>query len=158
MAVFKAFVKIGLTLMPEAELAPFQPALDWIRETDHSRSFINEMGIIHTFQNGPMPPDKLAAFVLRRKPEVTDLPYAYLVLAYGNEVFQVVLPAPDKDQVLNGASFTIPAFPTPGGVDPRRYGRARPKLLDMTGRSAVKGDTVDVQMGYELRVEVGPGA
>jgi len=157
-AVFKAFVKIGLTLMPEVELTPFQPALDWVRDSDHSRSFIREMSIIHTFQNGPMPPDKLVAFVLRRKPGVTGSPYAYLVLGYGNEVFQVVLPAPDEDQALNGTSFKIPAFPTPGGLDPKLYGRPRPKLLDMTGRTVVRGEMIDVPMSYDRRVEVGPDA
>ncbi|KQO59084.1 hypothetical protein ASF24_12945 [Methylobacterium sp. Leaf86] len=148
-AVYKAFVKIGLTLMPEAEMSPFGPALEWIRETDHTKSWVRGATILHTFQNGPMPPDKLVAIVLRRKPGITDVPYAYLILGYGNDVFQVLLPAPAEDAHLNGVKQSVVPFPTPGGPDPATYGRAMAKPLDMTGTSPVKGETTKFQFGFD---------
>ena len=36
-AVYKAFVKIALTIMPEEQLKHFATTIAWIRETDHSR-------------------------------------------------------------------------------------------------------------------------
>lgn len=152
--MFKAFVKIGLTLMPETELGPFQPALDWIYDDDHRRSFVKELTIFHTFENGPMRPDQLAAFILRRKPGVSDAPYAILVLAYGNEVFQVPIPAPEEDSSLNGRTFSFMAFPTPGGMDPDQYGRARPKPINLAGRDVVKGEVINLAMRYETLVAV----
>lgn len=148
-AVMKAFAKIGLTLLPDDELAPFAPALAWIRETNHSRSWVASSMIIHTMQNGPMPNDRLTAAVLRRKPGVADVPYAFLVLGYGNDVFQVVLPALNEEADLNGVELSFPPFPMPNGPDPTVYGRATPKVLDMTGREVVRGETTKVALRYE---------
>ena len=147
-AVYKAFVKIGLTLMPTKEIAPFSDTLDLIRETDHARSWVGQAPIIHTFQNGPMANDRLAVIVLRRKPGVTNVPYAYLVIGYGNDVFQVTLPARQQDAAINGKPLQIVPVPTPGGPDPAIYGRAQPTLLDLTGRQPVSGETTKIAMRY----------
>lgn len=158
-AVMKAFVKIGLTLLPEAELGPFAPALAWIRDPDHSRSWVASAIIVHTFQNGPMPNVRLMAAVLRRKPGVDDVPYAFLLLGYGHDVFQVVLPAPDEEKALNGVPLMFPAFPTPDGPDSALCERGLPRFLDMTGRDVVRGETIKVAMRYQVarRHEAGDG-
>lgn len=155
-AVFKAFVKIGLTLMPDEELEPFARTLDWIRHRDHSRSWIGQAPLIHTFQNGPMPNDKIIALVLRRKEGVTGIPYSFLILGYGNDVFQVVLPAPAKDADVNGTTFKLVPFPSPGGPDPAKYGRAKPKVVDMTGRAVVRGEETQIRIGYETARKIDP--
>ena len=148
-AVYKAFVKIGLTLMSTAEIAPFSDTLNLIRETDHSRSWVGQAPIIHTFQSGPMANDRLTTIVLRRKPGITGVPYAYLVIGYGNDVFQVALPARQEDAAINGKPLQIVPFPTPGGPDPATYGRARPTLLDLTGRQPVSCETTKIVMRYD---------
>lgn len=157
-AVFKAFVKIGLTLLPEPELAPFTEALAWVRETDHAKSWIRAAPIIYTFLNGPMPNDRITALVLRRKPSVVDVPYAFLILGFGNEVFQVILPAPAEDAVLKGQNFSVVPFPTPGGPDPARYGRAVPKAIDMTGVNVVRGETTTIVLRFEESVRIEPAS
>lgn len=146
-AVMKAFVKIGLTLMPESEIGAFLPAIDWVREKDHSKSWVRSLPVLHTFQNGPMPNDVMCLMILRRKPTITDAPYATLILGYGNDVFQVFLPAPEQEKPLNGTTFKVTAFPTPGGPDPELYGRAWPKPVDLTGTSVVRGETTKVRLG-----------
>ena len=92
-AVLKAFVKVGLTLMPAEEMANFGRALAWIKERDHRVEFVKDFPIVYTFQPGPMPNDLLVAFLLRRKIAALEVPYAYLVLSYGNEVSKSVCPA-----------------------------------------------------------------
>lgn len=154
-AVYKALVRIGLTLMPEAELAPFKTALDWIQKPDHSKALINGATICHTRQNGPMPPDKLVAILLRRKSGVADVPYAHLVLGYGNDVYQVVLPSPEMDKDINGKTLSFVPFPTPGGPDPAKYGKATPKMLDMTSSQVVKGEKIQIRFRYD-RMTSGP--
>lgn len=153
-AVYKAFVRIGLTLMPDSELGAFGTTLAWIRDPNHSNGLIHGATICHTRQNGPMPPDRLTAIVLRRKPETIGSPYAYLVLGYGNDVYQVVLPAPAEDASLAGQPFSMVVFPTPGGPDPARYGRSTPRMLDLTGHSVVKGEKEIIRFGYEHMVKV----
>ena len=113
-AVLKAFMKIGLTMLPDKEIENFPHLMAWVRETDHSRRFAEQCPIIYSFQPGPMPNDLIAAFILRRKPEATGCAYAYLVLGYGNEVFQVQLPSLKHDATMNGQSVSIHPFPASG--------------------------------------------
>jgi len=56
-AVLKAFVKMGLSLMPEAELLNFQAALKWISLSDHSIGLVHEFPILYSFIPGPLPND-----------------------------------------------------------------------------------------------------
>ena len=148
-AVLKAFMKIGLTLLPDAEVANFPHLMAWVRSTDHSRPFAEQCSIIYSFRPGPMPSDLIAAFTLRRKPQVTGHPYAFLVLGYGNEVFQVQLPSQLHDSAMNGQSISILPFPVPGSPDRARYGAIKRGVMNLTGREVVKGDILPIQMGYD---------
>ena len=76
-AVFKALVRIGLTIMPEANLYNFAEALSWIRENDHSKSAVVECPILSTFVPGPMPNDLIFVALMQRHESVTDLPFAF---------------------------------------------------------------------------------
>ncbi|WP_315053396.1 HNH endonuclease [Nitrobacter sp.] len=154
-AVLKAFMKIGLTLLPDIEIVNFQHLMSWVRDTDHSRPFADQCPIIYSFQPGPMPNDLIAAFILRRKPHVTGYAYAYLVLGYGNEVFQVQLPSEKHDGAMNGRPISIHPFPTPGSPDPARFGPSGRALLDFTGREVVRGEVVPITVGFEQSVRTG---
>jgi hypothetical protein len=148
-AVLKAFMKIGLTLMPEEEVQNFKPVIAWVKDKNHTRKFAEKSPIFYSFQPGPMPSDLIAAFVLRRKQGVTDCPYAFLVLGYGNEVFQVALPSQQHDAANNGKPVSMPPFPTPGSPDPERFPLTGRGLLDLTGRDVVKGEVFPITMGYD---------
>jgi len=158
-AVLKAFMKIGLTLLPDEEIENFPHLMNWVKSTDHSRRFADQCPVIRSFHPGPMPNDLIAVFILRRKPHVTNYPYMFLVLGYGNEVFQVQLPSEQHDLALNGQSISILPFPSPVSPDPAQYGSCRVQVLDLTGREVVKGEIVPVQVGYDVAVhKTGPDA
>ncbi|MGY3228921.1 hypothetical protein ACVWWJ_000405 [Luteibacter sp. HA06] len=89
--MLKAFTKIGLALMPEEEMTNFESLLEWIRELDHTKKIFDGAPIYRTMRPGPLPNDLIVAMVLRRKPGVSDLPRAFVVLSFGNEAFQVAL-------------------------------------------------------------------
>lgn len=148
-AVLKAFVKIGLTLMPANEMPNFEEALAWIRDKDHSRGLVNEFPLIRTFQQGPMPNDLIFAMLMRRRYGVTGMPYAFLVLSFGNEVFQVFLPTPKQDAQIDRQKLTFPAFPTPDGPDPTKYGKPSVKLVDLTGREIVRGERNPITLRFD---------
>jgi len=157
-AVLKALMKIGLTLMPEAEIGNFAHALAWIRLTDHNIGFAEKAPVFYQFQPGPMPNDRIVALLLRRKSGVEGVPYAFLVLGYGNEVFQVPLPSAAHDQAINGKLVTLSVFPVPGGSDPALYGPPGRKTLDLTGRDIVRGEVVPLTVGFENAIPVEPAA
>ena len=147
-AVFKAFVKIGLTLMPAEELPYFSEGLAWIREPDHTKRLMEKCPVFWTFQPGPMPSDRIVVFLLRRKSSVTGFPYAFLVLAYGNEMFQVPLPSPKQDNAISGRKLTFPAFPMFGGPDPALYGEMRYASLDLSGQGVVRDEKAQIVIGF----------
>src|SRR4029077_14145180 len=100
--VLKTFVKMGLTLLPEEETANFRLALEWIRTPDHNIDSMFKMIIFHTFFPGSYRGDVINVEVFRRKLDDMDVPYAFMILCYGNEMFQVFLPAPERDQHVHG--------------------------------------------------------
>lgn len=151
-AVLKAFMKIGLTLIPDDEVENFPELMSWVTATDHSRLFAEKCPMIRTFQPGPMPNDLITVFLLRRKALVMDYPYMFLVLAYGNEVFQVQMPSKKHDSALNGRVVTLCPFPAPGSPDATRGGPPKVHVLDLTGRERVKGEIVSVELGYDFAV------
>lgn len=156
-AVLKAFMKIGLTLMPEEEVGNFRHLMAWVRARDHSITFADQCPVLYAFQPGPMPNDQIAAIILRRKPGVAGYPYAFLVLGFGNEVYQVPLPSQQDDQAMSGQSFQIPTFPVPGSPDPDMYGPTRYGLLDLTGRELVRDSVMTIVVGYERSSHNAPG-
>ena len=151
-AVLKAFVRIGVTLVPAEELPNFSEALAWICEPDHSKSPVAKIPVSWTFLPGPMRNDLIVAILLRRRDSVAELPYAFLVLAYGNDVFQVCLPCPKRDNHLKGRMLWFPLFPSPMRPDPHLYGEPNVEKLDLCGRGIVKGEKIPVALGFDQLV------
>lgn len=148
-AVLKSFMKIGITLLPEIEVPNFSGLITWIRESDHSKLYLDKCPVIYTFQPGPLPNDLIVALILRRKDMVTDYPYCFLVFSYGNEVFQVPLPSETKDVETSKKTFTIYPFPVPGHPDSSRYGEPKRSILDWMDSKVRKGEIATIQMGYD---------
>lgn len=159
-AVYKAFVKIALSLLPEAEMHAFQSTLNWIREEVHSKRKMNQV-FVQTVENGPTQSYKLFAQILRRKSDCEDQPYAFLILAVGNYVFQIMIPSPEKEAGLSGSTLSFLPFPTSGGPDPEKYGRASPKVIDMSDPNpikdifefALKFDTIEIEEPFEANAK-----
>ena len=155
-AVMKAFVRIGLTLVPESELPNFPDTLDWIRETDHGHRGPLRMPAAVTFRPGPMPNDVISAAVLRRKAAAREVPYAFVVLAFGNHQYQVCIPSATQDRELFDTDFEMALLPTVFGVDPAEYGHPRPRPLDLSGTTPVRGHQVRVSLHYDRSEPVPP--
>ncbi len=127
----------------------FNHVMAWVKDKDHTRKFAEKSPVFYSFQPGPMPRDLIAAFVLRRKQGVTGWPYVFLVLGYGNEVFQVALPSQQHDAANDGKPVSMPPFPAPGSPDPERFPLTGRGLLDLTGHDVVKGEVFPITMGYD---------
>lgn len=148
-AVLKAFMKIGLTLMPETEVSNFSGLLEWVKESDHTKSYFEKCPIIYTFQPGPLPSDLIAALLLRRRNKITNVPYAFLILAYGNEAFQIPLPAEKLDKLIYDKSVAIYPFPVPGHPATEKYGIPKCSVLDWMDNKVRKGEIMEVVMGAD---------
>ena len=147
-AVLKAFIRIGLTIMPSCELNNFTELLQWIREPDHTKRFIERLPVITSFMPGPMPKSLIVSMLLWRKADVTELPYCFLIFSYGNYVFQVWIPSLKQDSGLAGKELDLPALPTPNSSDSRLYGKARIRSENLCGREKIKGDKFSIELGF----------
>jgi HNH endonuclease len=146
-AVFKAFVKMGLSVMPEAEMPHFVQTVDWICTRDHRNATISisTSPLIYTFAPELMPNDKITVSLIRRKDDGIAVPYAYLILAYGNEMFQVRLPALQRDQALTSDQGGMPPFPHPSA----RFESHRHQLLDLSGCGLVHDEIIAMPLGCD---------
>ena len=147
-AVYKALVKIGLTMMPAAEMQNFEEAVQWIKETDHSRKLF-EAPVYYRFQPGPMRGDLIYFSLLRRKTSVTDVPYAFMVLTYGNDLLQVQLPSPKQDIAIHGKPLSFPAFRLPNPFDPAVFGTPVIGVLDFSSHEPVQDDVLEAQFHFD---------
>lgn len=141
-AVLKAFVKMGLTLLPEEEMPNFRSALEWVRTKDHGIGELGDWPVTHPFMPGAYRSDIITSMVFRRMRDDTDVPYAFMVLGYGNEMFQVFLPTPERDQHLDGKRLEMYSFPSLLDFHPSEVGLPRVRQIDLTGRTIVKDDVV----------------
>ena len=142
LAVFKAFAKIGLTLLPNEEIGFFSETLSWVRDPNHSSGFVKQCSIIYTFIPGPMPNNIVIPRLLRRKPHSSDLPYAFLVLGYGNCLVQIWLPCRERDESTWGTTLAVPPFPTIIALKSTFYGKPSTKVLDMSGQEQVRDQDI----------------
>ena len=136
-AVFKAFAKIGLTLLSDEEIENFSETLSWVRNPDHSTGFVKYCSIVYTFVPGPMPSDVIVPRLLRRKPQSNNLPYIFLVLGFGNCLVQTWLPCREKDQHVWDMTLEMPPFPPIIAPKSTIYGNPRTRVLDLSEREQV---------------------
>ncbi len=153
-AVFKAFVKMAISLMPAEEVSNFAPAIKWLMESDHSiapenASFLSTC--YRTFFGGSAP--KPHVLLLKRKVENKNFPYLTLIVGFGSSTYQIVVPAPLEFQ---NDSPTLPPFS-------RGYDSSQPldfKIIDFAnaGSVATEAETfvLDVQgtLASELAEEL----
>jgi hypothetical protein len=139
-AVFKSFVKMALSLLPEDEASNFQWAFDWLQEDGNTRPFHPEMARVwYTFTPGPRPFEGVTTFLFIRKDTTRQVPYCIFVLAVGNECYQVFVPCPEKDQALRGTQVTMPILPTPYHSLDRPLGKSsRPNFYDLSNVNPVR--------------------
>lgn len=149
-AVLKAFTKMALSLLPEVELPNFQAALSWIRNPDHSVGLVNDFPVLYTFVPGVAPFAGITAILLRRLNDDLPVPYLTFVLTYGNEVFQTIVPCPTRDTAISGKPVHFLRFPNPYDLGLEPVAPMRQERLDLSGRSLVKGETVETTLGYAV--------
>ncbi len=127
-AVYKALVKIALSLIEDQkELAAFQITIKWLLDADHSRPFMLPLEMLTTYIPGFQPIDSLFAILLRRK-EGKSVPYAILVIGFGNWIYQIHVPSH-----LEGQSFTYPLYyyPIPE-IEKLKAGELQSERIDLS--------------------------
>jgi hypothetical protein len=151
-AVLKAFVKMGLSLIPDENLPDFGTALAWVADPYHSKPLGSEGIVLATFLPGPTARDTISLVVLRRKDDYLRLPFVIFVLCYGNELFQVALPSPEKNWALVGTQVELPPFPHPIDLASSPHGQPYRYYPNLLGNAVVRDEEVTITMRYDAAI------
>lgn len=122
--VYKIFIKMALTIMPEKELSVFQTVLKWL-SGEINISSNNLFLVERRYMSTKNPFDFVSCMLFKRKEPSTNAVPAYIFgLAYYNFFFQTYIPLCDSDKQFNGQTLTMPYIPTPlddAGLMPKIY-------------------------------------
>lgn len=149
-AVFKCFVKMAISIAPQGLLTEVGHLIRWIRDSEHKfDSFpYKPLAVIQQFTPGPMPYDGVSLFLVRRKLGVMGVPYLQFVVAFGNMMFQIVVPMPEQDKSLFGIPLEVPPFPVPF-TEGYEYGKTLVRMLDLSSYELIKGEPLVMSMTFE---------
>ena len=111
--VFKCFVKMALSIVPEVEMGRFSEAIEWIMNSDHSYMPLSEAILYETVVDGVFPFRVMSIWLFRRKRQTAEVPYMMFVIAHANSSFQISIPCPQMDANMYGKEVEIMLFPTP---------------------------------------------
>lgn len=110
-SVYKIFIKMALSIMPEAEMMHFKTTLEWLMG---KKEFAYNLMLLERRYEGLMNPFGFDSCMLfKRKDDHRDNVPAYIFgLAYYNFFFETYIPLCDEDRDLDG-KVEIPFIPTP---------------------------------------------
>jgi len=156
-AVFKAFTKIGLALVPTSDAGFYSETFAWIADSDHDKPFCTDYAIKAQCLPGPPIGNYiLTAMILRRKDDYITLPFCFLVVTFGNQLYQISLASSQKNWAVPKDAFSkdVPWFPMFSAEAANRWGMPTQQLLDLSGAEAVKHEIETIIMSYDQRNEV----
>lgn len=153
MGVFKCFVKMAIAICPAEYLTRLEHLIAWIRNPEHTHESFpyKPLLALQQFTPGPYPYGGVSIFLLRRRAG-SSVPFMQFVIAFGNTVFQVVLPMPGEDRHLLGRPMKLVAFPT--RAVPSKFGKTRLRQVDLSGTGIVRDEPLELRMRFEQATEI----
>ncbi len=149
-AVFKCLVKMAIAIAPSSVLGDLQHLCKWILEDSHTyESFpYKPLMVFEQFTPGPMPYKGITLLLLRRKQSVKDVPYLQFIVAFGNTMYQIVLPMPQQDKEILKKQIQLFLFPVPFS-EGYEYGKTAVYQLDLSRYEIVRNEPHVMHMSYE---------
>lgn len=149
-AVYKCLVKIALSFLPHDELSFFKNALKWITLENHSKKLIKPQLIFIKFVPGVNPTKNLSMFLLKKKENVEKYPYCYLILCFGNFIYQLVVPSDEDFKKNKKVSCLFYSFPSPweiNGISLQEWKR------NFSGHEVVTDSTESINFSFKKTEE-----
>ena len=114
-AAYKALVKIAISTIADGrELEAFKYTIRWLKELDHSKAFLDPQNLMITFVPGHQPTLGVVSMLFRRKQSCEEnVPYCVYVIAFGNFVYQLIVPSHLDAESGAQINLLLPYFPTP---------------------------------------------
>jgi hypothetical protein len=135
--VYKCFVKMALSIMPEAELKGYKQCIEWIRLNKRPAKFNSSaLKISRTFVPGHRPFPAIWIKLFKRTGDKKTYPHMICNIAFYNFIFNFIVPFGSKDKIVDWGNSKLLTFPFIEGMLPRQKGRSQTEDLDLTGKLA----------------------
>ena len=151
LSVYKAFVKMALSVLPYSFLNAFTDVVKWIRTEPEATQtlLIKPCLLVQKFIPGHNPINRISFLLLKRKNTAARIPYMQFVLATGNYLFQIVVPCPAQDKTLHDKQITLVSFPTPFDMAEYEFGPIKTQLIDLSDCDLKRDDQRIVTMQFD---------
>ena len=157
LGVYKAFVKMAVTLLPTSELDQFQEALRWLASEGVQENAVSDGFGSLCIQTFGQKVYKVPIVRLLRRKDTSSAPYATFVLSFGSFTYQIFLGG-DFAERHDPAAPQLQAFPPPQLV----LGTAAEdwvdvKVLSLSSPERVTGAVWTQTFKYQAREEPSAG-
>lgn len=152
-AVYKCFVKMALSIIPEVEMQYFKNTLDWICEENHAINSIQDLQAGFCFTPGPNPHKNITSYIYKRADKAqAGVPYMIYAITFNNFMYQVVLPFCERDKYLAGKKIKVPLFP----VYQYEWGENQYSHINLSSIEVVENEELRMTMSYTEKKEIPP--
>lgn len=148
-AVYKALVKMAISIMEEKYLKYFQQTIIWLLDENHNHKYMTPLKIIKKFHPGPLDcPTPIIYLYFNKDFQKNDYPYSIFVLILKNIEYQIMVPS-IQDRESN-KKFILPIFLN--DLDKNNiYGQSTYEILDYSNPGKVTDDYVPINYSYGRR-------
>lgn len=146
--MYKALVKMALTVMPEEEIENFVDTIKWLQNDKKSVEDCFGQTVISRFFPGIEKFPFIKASLFKRKNNTDITPAYQFLLCFSNYYFQIVVPCFKKDIHLDGKSISLKVVPTfLDFIETKKSGN----LIDFSSHTKVYNEIVPIEMHYERK-------
>lgn len=146
--VYKALVKMAITVMPESEIEYFDETIQWLQNEKPTIEDCFGQCVISRFFPGVERFPFIKASLFKRKNDSEITPAYQFLLYFSNYYFQIVVPCFKKDVHLDGKTFSFRVFPTPLDYSETKKSGG---LLDFSSHTKICNEDAPIQMHYERK-------
>ncbi|WP_414154282.1 HNH endonuclease [Pseudomonas sp. BNK-43-a] len=135
--VYKCFVKMAMSIMPESELKGYSQCIEWIRFNKKPAKFDpGALKIYKTFVPGHKPFPRIWLQLFKRTGDKKKYPHMICNIAFDNFVFNFTVPFGSKDKIVDWKKSKLLSFPFFEGMLPGQKGKAQTEVLDLTEKTS----------------------
>ncbi|MBQ9258528.1 MAG: hypothetical protein IJ187_01570 [Neisseriaceae bacterium] len=147
--VYKALVKMAISIIPESELSFFKNTIKWLQSNEKTIEDYFGQFVIMRFFPGTTKFPFIKILLLKRKDNKSIIPAYQFIIAFAHYSFQIIVPCFEKDKHLDGQQFEFRLFPTL--LDCNQSIKDRGALLDLSAHESVKNEETSIQMSFQTK-------
>ena len=150
-SVYKCFVKMALSVLPENKLSQFRECIEWVRYDKKPNNFNKEaLKMLYTFVPGISPFEKIAIAIWEKRTTEKSHPHMICILSFSNHMFQFTIPFSEVDISFAKSKLNFIPYLMPQSIKllPKQMGPPQVSWMNLTDDAPVKVEE-QTWMGYE---------